>query len=80
MQIDERDEHSPNAEPSIDESLQPDSNVTLESDLHSLKHRLSSFSTEEGMQIDESDEQHENADSSIAQSREPGSKITFERL
>jgi hypothetical protein len=35
MQIDESDEHEKNADSSIDESLEPDSNVTIERDLHS---------------------------------------------
>jgi hypothetical protein len=61
MQIDESDEHSGNAYSSIDESLEPDSNVTVERDPQSLKHCLPRFSTEEGMQIDESDEHSENA-------------------
>jgi hypothetical protein len=78
MQIDESDEHLQNADSSICESREPDSNVTVERDSHPEKHSLSSFSTEEGMQIDESDEQTENADSSIDESLEPDSKSTFE--
>jgi hypothetical protein len=57
MQIDESDEQDQKADSSIDESREPDSNVTLERDLHPWKQYLPSFSTEEGMQIDESDEQ-----------------------
>jgi hypothetical protein len=79
MQIDESDEQHRNADSSIDESLAPDSNVTVERDSHSLKHQLLSCSTEEGMQIDESDEQKRNADSAIDESREPDSNVTVER-
>jgi hypothetical protein len=56
MQIDESDEQRPNADRSIDESLESDSNVTVERDSHSRKDELPSVSTEEGIQIDESDE------------------------
>jgi hypothetical protein len=57
MQIDESDEHSQNADSSIDESFEPDSNATLERDSHSEKHSLPICLTEEGMKTDESDEQ-----------------------
>jgi hypothetical protein len=79
MQIDESDEHKENADSPIDESLEPDLNVTVERDLHSKKHIVPSFSTEEGMQIDESDGQDENADFSIDKSLEPDSNVTVER-
>jgi hypothetical protein len=46
----------------IDESLEPDSNVTVERDPHLEKHDPPRLSTLEGMQIDESDEQSQNAD------------------
>jgi hypothetical protein len=49
MQIDESDGHEENAYSSIEESWEPDSNVTVERDLHSLKQSLPSLSTEEGM-------------------------------
>jgi hypothetical protein len=39
------------------ESLEPDSDVTVEGYWHPLKQVFPSLSTEEGMQIDESDEQ-----------------------
>jgi hypothetical protein len=45
-----------NAEFSIDESLELDSNVIVERDLHRRKQHWQIFSTEEGIQIDESDE------------------------
>jgi hypothetical protein len=35
MQIDESDEEYPNADSSMDESLEPDSNVTVKRDPHS---------------------------------------------
>jgi hypothetical protein len=65
MQIDESDEHKKNANPPIDESLEFDSNVTVEREWHSRKQSFPSVSTDEGRQIDESDEHCENADSSI---------------
>jgi hypothetical protein len=78
MQIDESDEQKKNARSLIDESCEPDSNVTVEREWHMEKQCPPSFSTEEGMQIDESDVQHMNAASPIEQSPEPDSKITFE--
>jgi hypothetical protein len=68
MQIDESDEQFQNADLSMDESLEPDSNVTVERHLHFWNDSLPSVSTEEGMQIDESDEQEKNADSPIDES------------
>jgi hypothetical protein len=61
MQIDESDEQPSNARDSIRESLEPASNVTLESALHPSKQALPSISTDDGMQIDTSDQQSENA-------------------
>jgi hypothetical protein len=78
MQIDESDEQPENADSAIDESLEPDSNVTVERDLHLEKHHLPRLSTEEGMKIDESDEHQANADSPIDKSLEADSKITVE--
>jgi hypothetical protein len=57
MQIDESDEQNQNADLSMNESLETDSNVSVERDLQPKKHVSPSTSTEEGMQIDESDEQ-----------------------
>jgi hypothetical protein len=54
--MDESDEQQQNAFSSIDDSFEPDSNVTVERDSHSEKDSFPSFSTEEGIQIDESDE------------------------
>jgi hypothetical protein len=55
MQIDESDEHLQNGDSLIDESFEPDSNVTIERalqcKLHPSKQSLPSFSTEEGTQI-----------------------------
>jgi hypothetical protein len=79
MQIDESDEHFKSAESSIDESLEPDSNVAVERDRHPEKQFLQRFSTEEGMQIDESDEHFKNAESSIDDSLEPDSNVSVER-
>jgi hypothetical protein len=79
MQIDESDEQLQNADSSIDESFEPDANVTVERDLHSEKDHPPSVSTEEGMQMDESDEHLENAEFSIDESFESDSNVTVER-
>jgi hypothetical protein len=78
MQIDESDEQDEKADFSIRESLQPDSNVTLESTVHSMKQPAQRSSTDDGMQIDESDEQDENAHFSIRESLQPDSNVTLE--
>jgi hypothetical protein len=78
MKIDESDEHHENAHFSIRESLQPDSNVTLESPVHPLKQNSQSNSTDDGIQIDESDEQRQNAHFSIRESLQPDSNVTLE--
>jgi hypothetical protein len=78
MQIDESDEQNENAHISMRESLQPDSNVTLESAVHLLKQNSQRCSTDDGMQIDESDEQYKNACISICESLQPDSNVTFE--
>jgi hypothetical protein len=57
MEIDERDEQQQKADCSMDESFEPDSNVTVRRDEHAEKQESPSVSTEEGMQIDESEEQ-----------------------
>jgi hypothetical protein len=51
MQIDESDEQQENASAPIDESLESDSNVTIERELHSQKDQFPSVSTEEGTHI-----------------------------
>jgi hypothetical protein len=56
MQIDESDEQCPTAHHSMRASLESDSNVTLESALHSRKQRSGRNSTDAGMQIAESEE------------------------
>jgi hypothetical protein len=78
MQIDESDEQDENANFSIPESLQPDSNLTLESALHLRKQLWQRRSTDDGMQIDESDEQDENASFSIRESLQSDSNLTLE--
>jgi hypothetical protein len=78
MHIDESDGHDENTNCSIRESLEPGSNVTLESLGHPLKLLCPRTSTDAGTQIDESDEQASNADSSIRETFEPASKLTSE--
>jgi hypothetical protein len=78
MQIDERDEQNSNANCSIRESLQPDSNVTLESASHQLKQNSQRSSTHDGMEIDESDEQDQNAHFSSRESLQSDPNITLE--
>jgi hypothetical protein len=57
IQIDESDEQPSNAEYSMIESAEPDSNVTAERDSHPEKQFRDSFRTEAGMQMDEIDGQ-----------------------
>jgi hypothetical protein len=59
--MDERDEQFRNPVCSIHKNLEPDSNMTVESDQHSEKHIFETLATVEGMQIDERDEQRANA-------------------
>jgi hypothetical protein len=61
MMTDESAGQSEDQAPLRYNSLEPDSNVTLERAVHCLKQALPSTSTEEGMQIDERDEQRQNA-------------------
>jgi hypothetical protein len=56
-EIDESDEQEENADLSICESLEPDSNMIVERDLHPSKQFAQILSTEQGIQIVESDEQ-----------------------
>jgi hypothetical protein len=63
----------------MDESLEPDSKVTVKRDAHPEKHFSPSVSTEEGMQIDESEKQLRNAYSSMDDSLDPDSNVTPER-
>jgi hypothetical protein len=61
IQIDESDEQLQNAQHSIRETLEFDSNVIAERDAHPSKQDSQIFSTEQGIQIVESDEQSRNA-------------------
>jgi hypothetical protein len=79
MQIDESDVQFENADSWMDESLDPDSNVTVERDPQLSKQCLPSRSTDEGMQMDERDEQYENANPSMDESLEPDSNVTVDR-
>jgi hypothetical protein len=76
MQIDEIKEQCANVESSIDETFDPGSNMTVESEVHSLKHFSPSLSTDAGIQIDESDEQCENAEAPMRESAQPDSNVT----
>jgi hypothetical protein len=79
IQIDESDEQHQNTYSSIHESLEFDSNISVERERQLEKQDLQSLSTDEGIQIDKSDEQPEQADSSIHESLEFDSNITVER-
>jgi hypothetical protein len=57
MEIDASDEHFAKTLGSIHESLEPDSNVTVERAEHPVKHSLQIRSTDDGMTIEQSDEQ-----------------------
>jgi hypothetical protein len=63
----------------MDESLEPGSKVTFESDWQPLKQFWESFSTAEGMQTDASREQRENAELPMCESCETDSKVTVSR-
>jgi hypothetical protein len=78
MQIDERDEHREKAQFPMDESREPDSNVTVERAEHSAKHFVSIRSTRNGMQIEESDEHLQNVQLSRRDMLEPDSNTTSE--
>jgi hypothetical protein len=79
MSIDESTEHPENADSSMLEMLEFDSNVTFESLKQQVKQFEPMTSVDEGMWIDESDEQSENARPSIRERRESDSNVTVER-
>jgi hypothetical protein len=58
MQIEESDAQFANARWHMHASLEPGSNVTVESDRHPSKQKLSMDAREEGRQIVESEEQY----------------------
>jgi hypothetical protein len=58
--------------------MDPFSNSTLKSNVHSEKEDLHRISTDAGIRINFSDEQTENTDSSMQVSRETHSKATSE--
>jgi hypothetical protein len=74
----ESDEHFQNANLSIRESLEPDSNMTIDRDSHPVKQLSSIVSTGDGIQIADSDAQWENANSPMEESLEPDSNVTVE--
>jgi hypothetical protein len=83
MQTDERDEEyqrkvPENAQKSMRQSREQDSNVSDESRGQPPKHSLPSCSTEDGTQTDKSDEQAENAHFPIPKSLDPGSNVSVE--
>jgi hypothetical protein len=79
MTIDESDEQFENVEVLRHESLEPDSKMILDRDLHPEKHSSSIFSTEEGIEMKESDEQFSNAKTPINKSLEPDSKVISDK-
>jgi hypothetical protein len=79
MSIDESAEQPENADSSIRETLEFDSNVTFESLRQPVKQLGPITSVEEGMWIDERDEQSENARPSIRERWESDSNVTVER-
>jgi hypothetical protein len=78
MQIDERDEHSENAEVAIERSSEPDSKVTSDKFSHRSKQLSPRSSTNEGMQMDEMDEQSQKPQPPSDQRLEPDSKSTID--
>jgi hypothetical protein len=80
MQIDLSAEHCSNADlPSV-ETLQPDSNVKLESLVQAPKHHSEIVSTDAGIQIARRAEHPQNADSPRNETLQPGSNVKEERL
>jgi hypothetical protein len=79
MKSDESDLHSENANPSIDESREPDSKLTVERDSQPEKQDEPSRSTEEAMQIDER-KVPSNADAPINLTFDALAKITLETV
>jgi sensor histidine kinase YesM len=61
------------------ESLEPDSNVTFESEEQPAKHIVQIRSTDDGMKIDESAEQSRKTPGPIHESSEPDSNVTSKR-
>jgi hypothetical protein len=80
MQIDDSDEQLENASISIDDSFEPDSNVTAERARHWEKHDRQIRQTDAGIQMDETVEQYENVSRLIHESLESDSNITLEIL
>jgi hypothetical protein len=68
--------HLENAEFPMNESLEPDSNVTAESEEQFSKQCSAIISREEGMQIDHSAEQQENALGPMNEGAERDSNVT----
>jgi hypothetical protein len=79
MPIDESDEQPENGEVSRHESLEPDSKMILDRDLHPEKHRSPILSTGEGIQMKESDEQFSNAKTPLHKSLERDSKVISDK-
>jgi hypothetical protein len=65
IEIELSDEHDEKTSSSIRRSVEQNSSVLQESDLHRVKQDLQRISTEGGMQIEWSDEHSANAKSSI---------------
>jgi hypothetical protein len=68
-----------NAKFPIRESLEPDSNLTIESLAHRAKHPAQITSTLDGIETDESNEHAPNADFPIRESRESRPNVTVDR-
>jgi hypothetical protein len=78
IQIDLSDEHPRNASASIRSRLEFDSNVNVESDLHSPKQYSQRRVIDEGIQSDVSDEHPRNASASIRSRLEFDSNVKVE--
>jgi hypothetical protein len=73
-------EQPENADSSIRDSREPDSNVTIKRDVQPKKDFRPRFSSDEGRHIDEIDVQLPNAESSMRESFEPDSTTTLATL
>jgi hypothetical protein len=78
MQIDKSDEQLANAQSSIRQSPEPDSNITVDSFEHLLKQFEQRTWIDEGMEIVESNEHSQNPETPIRDTFEPPSNLTIE--
>jgi hypothetical protein len=79
-QIDFSEQQILNAHSPRNDSLQPDSKVTLERSSQPTKHNSEIMPTDDGIEIDRSAEHPSNADSPRMDVRQPDSNVTVKRF